>query len=191
MPINLHNFLHIVSQIWFTWSTAMDRMTAFRRVGITRILDPSAIDRSRFAHVEAAVEFEERSRRAPLFVTPTRAELTCEPQPTLEQLKEVVGSAEYYKWKFEEQQRINSVLKETPLLPSECKVLQSPALAPPRQSRNKIGGAGSQTMQDGLGLKRARQEEDKLAAEERAKKVSVREAKKAKQEEANATAMAE
>ena len=75
--VGMADFLNIFSLVWFTWSTAMDRITSFRRVGITTdALRPDLICRDDFApaRLEATPNPAPRStspmRPTRLFPTP-------------------------------------------------------------------------------------------------------------------------
>lgn len=137
MTVNLGTFLHIVCQIWFTWSTPIDRMTAFRRVGITRMIDPTAVDRSRFAVVDQAMEHQAKQGISTRGVSRTAVDVhPTKLQATPERLK--MHGPEYYKWKCADQQRVIDNLANTPLLPSQCQVLRQPSLRPSKQSKRQL-----------------------------------------------------
>jgi hypothetical protein len=47
--IGICEFLRVLSNVWFTWSTPLDRQVAFRKVGITQGgLNPDEVDRRKF-----------------------------------------------------------------------------------------------------------------------------------------------
>ena len=179
--INLGMFLHILSLIWFSWSTPIDRMTAFRRVGITRVLDLNAVDRSRFAVVDQAVAHEEQQRASTRGVSRTAQDVhPTQLQATPERLKKKRG-LEYYMWKCEDQQRVIDNLSNTPLLPSKCQVLQPPKLSIPKQSKRQLNKQhGSFTMQGLLEKKKRKMEEAEAEAKQKQKARKVQE--KAKNE---------
>ena len=119
-------FLRIATAICFNWCTAAQRRTAFRRVGIARVLCPDQINRTRFVHEETACAHEEQQRDLRSNTTPPGQA----PQPKFDvQSPEGVtkGTRDYFKLKYEDATRVISNLKQAPITPRECRVLQLPA----------------------------------------------------------------
>ncbi|KAK3261363.1 hypothetical protein CYMTET_29727 [Cymbomonas tetramitiformis] len=87
IKVNTTDFIRIFCTVWFSWSTPMDRITAWRRVGICRnLLGPSEIDRSHFLVLDSEV----KKSSAP----PSVASFRASPQNVRK------GSSEYYKRKI-------------------------------------------------------------------------------------------
>ncbi|KAK3257004.1 hypothetical protein CYMTET_33894 [Cymbomonas tetramitiformis] len=86
VKLNMTDAFTIISMIWFCWCTVMDRITAFRKVGITQAMrDPSLVNRSSFVFSPPAPP--------PKLVTPP----LVEELPSLEVRK---GSLQYFKLKY-------------------------------------------------------------------------------------------
>jgi hypothetical protein len=136
--IDLGAFIEIVVNIWFTWCTKLDRQVAFRRVGITNVINAQLINRDRFMHTEQALDFEREKRAeaqreaagggdlAPLF----------SPLPPPGTMKS--GTKACLEWQLSEMTRVNANLVATPLMPSEVGLLNPDYYTPAPKSRRRI-----------------------------------------------------
>ena len=153
LKITWEIFTLIVCRTWLTWSTPMDRIRSFRKVGITHLgLRPDLINRATF-YMKKDIEDEEANE--PVLDTSI-------PEP--EGLEE--GSKEYYEEKLASAMALIERLKNVPCTPKEAGVL---ALAPTTCQERDAGRMRLSTdehssckMKDMVGTKKRRRLENEM-----------------------------
>jgi hypothetical protein len=203
LVISLDMFFEIVCMYWFNWCNVLDRQAAFRRVGITRVLNSALDDRSKFhdRHENTIAVLESQamhnyqvSEGGSVMPIPAKNPTAFQPMSPPESLGYGKGTLEYYKYEFEDcVNRVIPNFQMTPAMPSDVDILK-PAPVQVRKSavRHKVTGAhGSFELRDLSKTKNEKQAAAEEAAELSAHKKMESEAKKKAAEAARLAAQAQ
>ncbi|KAK3265864.1 hypothetical protein CYMTET_25482 [Cymbomonas tetramitiformis] len=173
VKLNMTDAFTIISMIWFCWCTVMDRITAFRKVGITQAMcDPSLVNRSSFVFSPPAPP--------PKLVTPPLVEEL--PSPEVRK-----GSLEYYKLKYYDARNLANewqTFETTPFQQGLLEPMVMPA-PPPKPDRGRLEEQPGSFLINGIrAKKRERRENDEAVQEQRQRDRDLAERLKAEREEA-------
>jgi hypothetical protein len=189
LVITLDLFFVIVCMYWFNWCNVLDRQAAFRRVGITRVLNSALVDRSKFhdRHENSIAVLESQAMNNHLasqgsdMFTPAKNPTAFQPMSPPESLGYGKGTLQYYKYKFEDRvDRVIPNFQMTPTMPSDIGILKPTAVHVRKSAvRHKVTGAhGSFELRDLSKTKNEKHAAAKAAAELSALKKMESEAKK-------------
>ncbi|KAK3249698.1 hypothetical protein CYMTET_40890 [Cymbomonas tetramitiformis] len=149
ISVGMTDFVRIFCSIWFSWCTPMDRITAFRRVGIFQnALAPDQIDRTNFIYQPE----EKTTLQAP----PDVANFSGSPEGLRK------GSAEYHKRKYEAMRELARKWQKYETSPVEQGILTPDVLPPlpPKPSKGRLSDKnGSFQFNNILSLKRQKKAE--------------------------------
>ncbi len=155
IKVNVTDFIRIFSRVWFCWSTPIDRITAWRKVGICQnLLALSEIDRSNFL----VQDIEPHASMAP----PSVSAFTGSPAGVKK------GSSAYYKRKFEAMRDLAASWETYESSPIERGILSPEILPPlpPKANKGRLSdNNGNFQFNNILGKKRAKQAEQQAARE--------------------------
>jgi hypothetical protein len=179
-PINTNAFLKIISTIWFSWSTKLDRIRSFQKVGITcGGLFSELVSRRGFVATlelrgddpDAAAEAD----GAPPLMT------VREPPIGLR-----AGSLEAAQWKVGELERVLANVTATPYTPAEHPSMLTPeirpALKPASRGKRLTDVIGSTRMQDLHGMTVEARKEREAEGARKGENKAARDAVKAEKE---------
>ncbi|KAK3269961.1 hypothetical protein CYMTET_21613 [Cymbomonas tetramitiformis] len=179
IKVNTIDFIRIFCRVWFSWSTPMDRITAWRRVGICQnFLAPSEIDRAHFLVQETTI----KRSSAPPSVT----SFCASPEGIRR------GSLEYYKRKYDAMKNLAETWEAYETTPVEKGILSPEILPPlpPKPSKGRLpDNNGSFGFNDILAKKRAKKAEVQAAREQQEFASLQRDLAREEREAANARAV--
>jgi hypothetical protein len=132
--VNIGAFYEILTSFWLTWSSPVERMNAFRKVGISATLDPSAVDTGRFkAVVEQQALISMSSAAA---ATELQLDLSIPEGSMMSPDGTQKQQLEYFKLMHTRALKVIAMLHATPMLPSH--VLPKPNLQKDKPDRSVI-----------------------------------------------------
>lgn len=114
-------FMWIFNRIWLSWSTPMDRIVSFRKVGITQsMLRPELVDRSKI-HLMA----DDNAKEGLSPIRPKYLEVNL-PTPPLLDGSTRKNTAIYWKTKYQQEHEARLEVLRNPFTPTECGVMTIP-----------------------------------------------------------------